>query len=92
MEMVISSSSSLQLQVAEALVPCSNVNSNNIRLHHNISAHSLLPICTNLEQHLANAKNSSSPENIEETPTLSADNPFNTHISNIQKKMIVPTD
>lgn len=35
-----------------------------------LSAHSLVPICTNLEHALANAKTSSSPENNELVPTL----------------------
>lgn len=40
-----------------------------------VSAHSLLPIWTNLEQQRANAKSSSSPVNIELAPTVSLDKP-----------------
>jgi hypothetical protein len=41
-----------------------------------VSAHSLLPICTNREHALANANTSSSPVNIELLPTVSVDNPY----------------
>lgn len=41
-----------------------------------VSAHSLLPICTNREHALANANTSSSPVNIELLPTTSVDKPY----------------
>ena len=40
-----------------------------------VSAHSLLPICTRREQHRANAKISSSPLKSEERPMSSRESP-----------------
>lgn len=42
-----------------------------------VSAHSLLPICTNREQHRANANNSSSPLKMELEMIMSPGRPYN---------------